>query len=54
MTLMRQICSYCGVHYGDKPGFGQSGDSHGICPECVEKEFPEYAERIKTKEEEKV
>ncbi|GAI26457.1 unnamed protein product, partial [marine sediment metagenome] len=25
---------------GRKPGLGQSGVSHGICPECTEKYFP--------------
>jgi hypothetical protein len=34
-SLIRVICQFCGKHYGDKPGLGVIGDSHGVCPECV-------------------
>ena len=51
MTIMRCICSYCTKVYDYKDGQGQEGDSHGICESCLEKEFPEYAEKINKKEE---
>lgn len=35
------ICAWCGQEMGRKPGLGQSGVSHGLCPECEEKHFPE-------------
>jgi hypothetical protein len=48
-TIMRCICSYCKNQYGIKDGQGQEGDSHGICPDCLKKEFPDYAERLNIK-----
>jgi NMD protein affecting ribosome stability and mRNA decay len=35
------ICAWCGA-----PIEGMAG-SHGICPECIELYFPEYAEEMK-------
>ena len=35
-----RICAWCGKEMGRKPGLGQSGESHGICPECRQKYFP--------------
>jgi len=35
------VCAWCGKGLGTKPGLGQSGVSHGICPECEKKHFPE-------------
>ncbi|MCK9597605.1 MAG: hypothetical protein M0R06_01115 [Sphaerochaeta sp.] len=29
------VCAWCGKPMGSKPGDGQTGVSHGICPECV-------------------
>ncbi len=30
------ICAWCGKVIRTKPGLGQSGISHGMCPECKE------------------
>ena len=35
-TLMVMICMYCRKEYERKDGRGVSGESHGICKECVE------------------
>lgn len=29
-----RICSWCGKVMGKKDGHGQSGITHGMCPEC--------------------
>ncbi len=34
MTTITVICAWCGRHLGIKDGDGQTGISHGICPEC--------------------
>ena len=31
---IKRICQFCKRQFGTKKGFGQSGVSHGICPEC--------------------
>lgn len=33
------MCAWCGKVIGKKNGQGQSGISHGMCPECSAKEF---------------
>jgi len=35
------ICAWCGKFLYRKPGYGQSGISSGICPECKKKYFPD-------------
>ena len=40
---MKIVCSYCKKVIGEKPGEGMT---HTICPECLRKYFPEYAEKI--------
>ena len=35
------ICGWCGKFLGTKLGLGRSGVSHGICSECLERNFPE-------------
>jgi len=40
------ICAWCGKGLGTKPGLGQSGVSHGICPECEQKHFPKVGEPV--------
>ena len=40
------ICAWCGKVQGTKPGLGQSGVSHGICPECEQKHLPEVGEPV--------
>ena len=37
MTIIKIICSYCKKNMGQKDGEGQTGISHGICDECLEK-----------------
>ncbi len=34
---MLVICAWCGKVIRTKPGLGQSGVSHGICPECEQR-----------------
>jgi len=34
------ICAWCGKEMGRKPGLGETGISHSICPECMQKYFP--------------
>jgi len=36
-TEMTSICAWCGKVLGKKEGYGQSGITHGICPECASK-----------------
>lgn len=43
----RIICAWCGKYLGEKEGI--DGDTHGICPDCYEKEIG----KIKTKKKEK-
>lgn len=40
-TIIQVACGWCGKSLGEKDGEGQSGVSHGICPTCSEKYFPE-------------
>ena len=35
------ICAWCGKEMRRERGLGQSIASHGICPECMQKNFPE-------------
>jgi hypothetical protein len=37
MTVIKIVCSWCGKDMGYKDGKGQTGTSHGICPDCAEK-----------------
>ena len=41
-TEMAVSCSWCGKSLGKKEGNGQSGVTHGICPECADKTMTEY------------
>ena len=34
-------CAWCGKEMRRERGLGESIVSHGICPECVQKNFPE-------------
>jgi hypothetical protein len=33
--IMQVICAYCKKKMGEKPS-QHPGDSHGVCPECLE------------------
>ncbi len=35
------MCAWCGKEMRRERGLGQSIASYGICPECVQKNFPE-------------
>ena len=39
------ICAWCGKEMRRERGPGQSIASHGICPECMQKNFPEILGR---------
>ncbi len=34
---MRITCAWCGKDMGEKDGKGKSGNTHGICEECLAK-----------------
>jgi len=36
---MKVICAWCKKQLPDKDGKGIEGTSHGMCPECLEKEL---------------
>lgn len=39
-TILTSVCMYCGKVTGTKPGYGVSGESATICPECWAEKFP--------------
>jgi len=39
-----EMCAWCGKEIRRKPGLGQTGVSHGICPECMQEYFGIKAE----------
>jgi len=41
-TELTVVCAWCGKHLGVKDGKGESGVSHGICPECSTKELAKH------------
>ncbi len=53
MGILRILCMYCGVQYGEKDsGLAPGGDSHGICPACAKKpqdELDALADAIQAK-----
>lgn len=60
MTKRRKInkvCSWCGRHFGTEEWAihdaitGTMVDSHGICPECYDKEFAEITKARENKKE---
>ncbi len=46
MTKLLIICAWCGMNMGTKPGQGQTGVSHGICDECIEKELKKLKDGV--------
>lgn len=32
--MIDRVCMFCGAVYGQKPGLGCDGPTHGICPSC--------------------
>lgn len=47
MTILKSVCMYCKRAMGEKDGGGVSGTSHGICPACWKKTFPDSEYPIK-------
>ena len=39
--LMRKVCAWCQADMGEIEGKGETGTTHGICPACQVKYFPE-------------
>jgi hypothetical protein len=35
ITMIDRVCMFCGKVYGNKPGHGIAGESHGVCPACL-------------------
>ncbi len=44
-TVMKVVCAWCGADMGTKNGKGQTGTTHSICPECVDKEWAKLGGR---------
>lgn len=39
ISVMARFCSYCGAYMGLKDGNGNTGPSHGICPDCKQEQL---------------
>lgn len=39
-TVLKILCMYCGAGMGEKPGYGVSGETSGICRPCWATHFP--------------
>lgn len=37
MSIIKIVCSWCKKNLGEKDGEGETGISHGMCPECLKK-----------------
>lgn len=37
---MIRLCAWCGKTIGEKPPYEDKGVTHGMCPECYEKNRP--------------
>lgn len=44
-TTMNVLCAWCGKYLKTIDGKGTSGDSHGICKECFQKQIDELKEK---------
>jgi len=44
-TTMQKVCAWCGKDMGTIDGKGQTGTTHGICPECKEIELGKIRNR---------
>lgn len=47
MTIIKIECGWCGKPLGEKDGKGVEGVSHGICDDCLTKNFPHIADTIR-------
>lgn len=52
-TAMKVKCAWCGKDIGTKDGKGQTGTTHGICKECLDKELKKYEEACNQAAEER-
>ena len=46
-----EMCAWCGKEIRRKPGLGQTGVSHGICEECLQKYFPKVKGSTRARKE---
>ncbi len=42
-TIIVRRCAWCHCFIGLRPGLGQTGTSHGICPECYREQLEKIA-----------
>ncbi len=45
-TTLKIECVFCGRYMGTKDGQGRSGITSSICPDCLRKHYPVYAEQL--------
>ncbi len=45
-TVLKIECVFCGRLLGEKDGMGCTGATSSICPECIRKYYPDYAEEL--------
>lgn len=45
-TILTIECVFCGRQMGEKDGMGYTGATSSICPECVRKHYPDFAEEL--------
>ncbi|HET6419538.1 MAG TPA: hypothetical protein VFG19_05240 [Geobacteraceae bacterium] len=45
-TMLTIECVFCGRLMGENDGMGCSGATSSICPECVVRYYPDYAEEL--------
>lgn len=48
MSKITIRCGWCDKWLGEKDGQGVEGVSHGICDDCLTKNFPHVADLIRT------
>ena len=41
-TVIQIVCAWCKKPMGTKEGYGVTGISHSICPECARKEISKF------------
>ena len=45
--IITVICGWCGKKIGEKDGQDVEGESHGICDDCLNLNFPHHADKIR-------
>jgi hypothetical protein len=46
-AVMVVKCMCCGKWLREKPSFGSSTETSGICESCLDLHYPQYAERVR-------